>query len=323
MAKTQSLAATIAITPAISVALSNAQSAFERRQQIDIAVRRTAEQREEAARELERATDELVDLEKRHALAEAKDAVDPSQKAEAPQIKKLVDKARDAVEAARTEIDRCERIRPALYAEANAADEAIAAARAELKRCAAELGRDLESVFAEQVRASIAQLAKAVSQARAVGAGLPDGFMRYLVDAMKIVDPAAARVIHTADGPLIDGANLLILPADDVDVKAITITLQPIVDMEMKFRLHRKFVPPTSSPLDAPYQIKGSTVAGRVASQPAPDYTPPPSKWQGRSWSPGERNADGVTTTSAEINARAGEIDIGRSLTQAAESREY
>ncbi|KVM66028.1 hypothetical protein WJ61_30650 [Burkholderia ubonensis] len=207
-------------------------------------------------------TAELTDLEKEHLLAETRAVLDPDKKQEAARLKKLVDKARDAVSAAQSELDRCERIQPVLYAEATTADSAIESARAEIKKAASAMAKDLVPVFSEQVLSAVDQLARVVSQARAISANLPDGFMREYLGAVKVVDPALAKMVPIAFGGWsIEGGDLLQLPADDVDAQAIAATLKPIVDMERKCRVHPKFQPP--KPPAKPYEIKGSPIGGR------------------------------------------------------------
>ncbi|WP_233343586.1 hypothetical protein [Burkholderia cepacia] len=262
MQKVQSLASSIGLTPEVTAALAKAQAALDAQQNVVFAVRRLHEEKARFVAEIEQSTTELTGLEKEHLLAETRAVLDPDKKQEAVRLKKLVDKARDAVSTAQSELDRCERIQPVLHAEAAAADIAIESARADVKKAAAAMGRDLIPVFSEQVLSAVGQLAKVVSQARAICANLPDGFMREYLDATKIVDPINAQIVPIAyGGSYIQGADCLQLPADDVDVQAIAAILKPIVDMERKCRVHPKFQPP--KPPAKPYEIKGSPIGGR------------------------------------------------------------
>ncbi|WP_176322706.1 hypothetical protein [Burkholderia vietnamiensis] len=262
MPKIQSLASSIGLTPAVTAALANAQAALAAQENVVFAVRRLHEEKARFAAEIERSTAELTELEKEHLLAETRAVLDPDKRQEEARLKKQVDKARETVVAAQSELDRCERVQPVLHAEAAAADIAIESARAEIKKAAAAMAKDLIPVFSEQLLSAVGHLAKVVSQARAICANLPDGFMREYLGAMKVVDPAIATMVPISFGGWsIAGADLLQLPADDVDAQAIASTLKPIVDMERKCRVHPKFQPP--KPPAKPYEIKGSPIGGR------------------------------------------------------------
>ncbi|ABO55464.1 hypothetical protein LA345_14995 [Burkholderia vietnamiensis] len=262
MPKVQSLASSIGLTPEVTAALAKAQAALDAQQNVVFAVRRLHEEKARFVDVIAQSTAELTDLEKEHLLAETRAAIDPEKKQDEARLKKLVDKARDAMLAAQADLDRCERIEPALHAEAAAADTAIESARAEIKKAASAMAKDLIPVFSEQVLSAVGQLAKVVAQARAVSANLPDGFMREYLGAIKVVDPALAKIVPIAFGGWsIEGGDLLQLPADDVDTQAIAETLKPIVEMERKCRVHPKFQPP--KPPAKPYEIKGSPIGGR------------------------------------------------------------
>ncbi|CAL8474558.1 hypothetical protein [Caballeronia sp. S22] len=259
MPKVQSLASSLSLTPEVAAALAKAQAALDTQQQIVFAIRRVTEEQGSAVAALKQSTEDLTRLEKAHVLSEAKAVVDPQHQQEVVRLKKSVDKAREAISTAQSEIDRCERLRPVLVAEAQLADEAIASVRDEIKQAGMDMAKALEPVFSEQVRSAVGQIAKAVSQARAICANLPAGFMREFLNTIRIVDPCQAQIVYLGYGDTaIRGPDLLQLPSDDIDVQAIAAILKPVVDMELKCRTHSKYRPP--EPPKAPYQIRGSTV---------------------------------------------------------------
>lgn len=203
----------LGMTPELRDAVSQAQSALQRRAGADLAVAANAQSIEAANAKIPELEAVAARLHAESITCEALASANAASKTDVSKAVKAADKA--AIDLAETKraLGRATAARSALADMARDADTAILLAKAELTSAAAAYREQLLSGLEDDLLAACSgrvALRAVIAAARAVDVEFPGGLCAPLLDNLKIISPRAYRVSHDEIGrPQVSGTDLL------------------------------------------------------------------------------------------------------------------
>ena len=247
-----------------------------------------------------------------------------------PTLQKEIAKLSDAIDTKDLAVRRLKARLEALEARAPDLDNKIDLAIGYVRVDANMAAQDLQVALAESLRSKVAEARKIYAQVRALQRLVPMVRTSDFLISAYVPDLESCMRVNTGTGHYDAAPNLLAITDTDTESaeSEITEVMKPIADALMIGRQHRPYVPLSKRP--QPYVFRGSNhgpargLGGSIGQgePPIPVEQPEPT-FKGYHYSEPYQVKSDMSGRRTREAAAATEMDMGRAIMQAAESRDH